>query len=651
MATAFDMHSISTFISRAAVRDRSAVDLWRDCEKIIPIALTEFYEGLRATAEYGAIVAADATVDRLKKAQTDHWRELFRTELPPDFPERSARIGAVHVKIDLPSGWYLAGYAFLLEKLIPHLVNRHRFSPKRLEATIHLLIERVFTDMILSNTAYENGVEADQSRRAARQSDILNLNNAARMIADANETAIDLGQLTKNTGRVSDNSQTIAGAASEMVSSVEEIARNSEAAAAEAIETDRTVGEGRAAVEAVASAIGNIASAVEETAASVDELSSASEQIGQILGVIEGIAGQTNLLALNATIEAARAGEAGRGFAVVAAEVKNLANQTARATEDINRRITALRSGMADILATMGRSNAAVDEGRHAIERAADTMNTVAGQVTSVTGKMREISGILGQQKQTSAGIATSIDDVAATASDNTAILREMMNKISTTNDRFAELTKTWFDPKSARSLCEMAKIDHVFFKKRVVDVITGRIQGRAGDLPDHHACRLGKWYDGIDDAEIRALPAYGRLVAPHERVHEHGRRAIAAYDAGRSDDAFHELERLNEASHEVLALLDELSQGIGGIELGAERRREVRRPTSEAATARIDGVDRPVVVLDRSNGGMRLEGLSEREIGRRVELTFNDGSCCAGHTRWSAGNQTGVRFEAIAAE
>ncbi|MCE1238048.1 MAG: methyl-accepting chemotaxis protein [Hyphomicrobiales bacterium] len=651
MSADLNMASISAFVGRSDAARRKPVDLWADSEDVVPQILGEFYASLSKTSEFAAAVSSGATVDRLKKAQADHWRELFRPQLAPDYPERAKKIGEVHVKIALPSGWYMAGYAFLLKKLLPHLARRHRFSPAAYESAVDLLIERVFTDMIVSNTAYEDRIGANRDDKAARDSDLRNLRNAAQMVSDTNETAIDLARLTRNTTLVDDNSRMIASASAELVASVEEIARSSESASAEAVETDRTVGEGRAAVDDVATAIGNIASAVQETATSVDELSKASEQIGQILTVIEGIAGQTNLLALNATIEAARAGEAGRGFAVVASEVKNLANQTSRSTEDITRRIAALKAGMADILATMQRSDSAVAEGRSAIERAASTMDTVAGQVSSVTAKMRDISGILGDQKDTSGEIASAIARVADTATENRSVLVTMADKIRDNNDRFSDLAKSWFRQDSDRSLCEMAKIDHIFFKKRVVDVISGRGQWKPSEMPDHHGCRLGKWYDGLDNAEYKALPAYRNLVEPHQRVHAAGRDVLIAHAEGRNEDAFAALEQLNEASREVLGLLDELSHGIGGLESGMEKRRDIRRVTSQPATLHIDGEARAVTVVDRSEGGVRVEGVTKADLGRAVRLTMKDGSCCSGHATWIDGNHGGIRFQAQAAE
>src|SRR3546814_7043839 len=91
-----------------------------------------------------------------------------------------------------------------------------------------------------------------------------------------------------------------------------------------------------------------------ETGATVDGLAQAASKIGEVVNLITEIASQTNLLALNATIEAARAGEAGKGFAVVASEVKNLATQTAQATEDISAQIAAIQAATQSSVAAIG---------------------------------------------------------------------------------------------------------------------------------------------------------------------------------------------------------------------------------------------------------------------------------------------------------
>ena len=102
----------------------------------------------------------------------------------------------------------------------------------------------------------------------------------------------------------------------------------------------------------------------------MSELGDAATRIGEVVGLIQAIAGQTNLLALNATIEAARAGEAGRGFAVVASEVKSLAGQTAKATEEIAGQVGAIQSAVADAAQAIEQVNGIIDgDVRHRLDR------------------------------------------------------------------------------------------------------------------------------------------------------------------------------------------------------------------------------------------------------------------------------------------
>ncbi|CAM3442506.1 methyl-accepting chemotaxis protein [Nocardioides dubius] len=190
--------------------------------------------------------------------------------------------------------------------------------------------------------------------------------------------------------QVSASIQTVASAAEEMTASIREIAKNATDAA--------TVATG---------AVG-VASSAQETVASLGE---SSAEIGQVIKVITSIAQQTNLLALNATIEAARAGDAGKGFAVVANEVKELAKETAKATEDIGQRIEAIQSG------TQG-AVAAISEIAEVIGRINDIQTSIASAVEEQTATTNEIARSVTEAATGANGIAADVTQVATAADD-----------------------------------------------------------------------------------------------------------------------------------------------------------------------------------------------------------------------------------------
>jgi methyl-accepting chemotaxis protein len=560
--------ALTQFIARSNVPRKDDVDVWEACKDFIPLALEQFHA---AATQMQPQAFANVEADRLIGVQTRHCGMLFAKTFAADFEQRSRKVGTAHVRAGVSPEWYIAGYAFLLKKLLPRLAKAHRFSPASQTAAIDALIERTFVDMIVAIGAYGVEVEANRAKAGLEASNLNALRGAAAMIADANENAAELARLNANTLDVQKDSQTMSAAAAQLLASVEEISRNADGALAEASQTDATVTFGRSAVGDVFGAIGEISSAVEATAAHVEALSASSEQIGQILAVIEGIARQTNLLALNATIEAARAGEAGRGFAVVAGEVKALADQTSRSTEDINRRIGALRQTIGEILAAMHSSTGAVAAGRSAVDRASGAMEQASAQVSTVVTRVRDISEILHQQEQATAEVARSVSHVAGLASGNQEALASMNGKLNAANARLAERAKSLFDSGSDLSLLEMAKIDHVLFVKHIISTVAGGDACKAAELADHRTCRFGKWYAAVSSPACRDSPAYAEIAGPHEQLHALGLAVLRAHEAGREKEAVALIQQLVTASQRVLALLAELAAQIATRQAPAE--------------------------------------------------------------------------------
>jgi methyl-accepting chemotaxis protein len=198
------------------------------------------------------------------------------------------------------------------------------------------------------------------------------------------------GSASGSSSEVSASIQTVASAAEEMTASIREIAQNATEAAS------------------VATGAVSVASSAQDTVASLGE---SSAEIGQVIKVITSIAQQTNLLALNATIEAARAGDAGKGFAVVANEVKELAKETARATEDIGRKIEAIQGDTSGAVS-------AISEISEVIGRINDIQTTIASAVEEQTATTNEIARSVTEAAGGANGIADDIGQVASAAED-----------------------------------------------------------------------------------------------------------------------------------------------------------------------------------------------------------------------------------------
>jgi len=213
-----------------------------------------------------------------------------------------------------------------------------------------------------------------------------------QIAANAEETSAQAGIAAAAAEQVTRNVQTVSAGSEELGASIREIAQNANDAA-------------QVASEAV-----EVAEATNRT---VSKLGESSVEIGNVVKVITTIAEQTNLLALNATIEAARAGDAGKGFAVVASEVKDLAQETAKATEDISRRVAAIQTDTTNAVAAIG-------EISRIIARINDYQVTIASAVEEQTATTSEMNRNVNEAAIGSAEIATNIASVAAAAHTTT---------------------------------------------------------------------------------------------------------------------------------------------------------------------------------------------------------------------------------------
>ncbi|MCI1674677.1 MAG: methyl-accepting chemotaxis protein [Ancrocorticia sp.] len=244
--------------------------------------------------------------------------------------------------------------------------------------------------------------------------------------SSAEELSASTEQVNAGAQRANEQSAVVASAAEEVSSTIQSVAAGAEQMGASIREIAKSASE-------AAKVAGNAAGKAAEANDQVARLGESSQEIGEVIKVITSIAEQTNLLALNATIEAARAGEAGKGFAVVAGEVKDLAQETAKSSEDIARRVAAIQSDTQQAVTVIGEISSIVEEiNSHqmaiasAVEEQTATTNEMTRSINEVAGGSGEIAQNIGSVAQLTSestqvldGVRTAVAELAKMAEDS----------------------------------------------------------------------------------------------------------------------------------------------------------------------------------------------------------------------------------------
>ena len=394
-----------------------------------------------ACAEIDALLRDD--YDTIARSFWDHYRTLEATQKLRAWYADAAQFGAqlessthyARVKYSDPLGEAWVEMAF------EHAANTDKAGVP-LTATFaalahaHSTTMRLLAEKLGGDSARLNRLSDVVQRLAMVEADLMATHLGARDAAEVGERrkeqsrafqasiaesisgATALGNRIKVQAQgASSSARGMLGKASEVAAAAEQSAVAMREAAQTAAGLIRAIEDARNEVEAAADIATRASGQAGQAVGMSETLSEHAKSIESILGLIRDIAGQTNLLALNATIEAARAGDAGRGFAVVAQEVKSLANQTARATDDIASKIAAIQSATRSTVETNASIRSTVSEVQESANRIRAAMEVQAQTVTAITAAVDEtalaadsMSATIGAIREDTKSVTTEID-------------------------------------------------------------------------------------------------------------------------------------------------------------------------------------------------------------------------------------------------
>ncbi|HEY7006620.1 MAG TPA: methyl-accepting chemotaxis protein [Sphingomicrobium sp.] len=341
--------------------------------------------------------------------RAERYANIYSGKVDPAWVQSIAEYGRQIFRNHSSVPEYVADRIEIANRVFAALTERYQGDGRLLASCIaaYYRLDLIETDIILAQVSLLEAIDAADVR--GRESEQFE-RRVGELVRASTEQSKALTERTRSTAA---SARGMLGKTSEVAAAAEQSAVAMREAAQTAAGLIRAIEDARAEVEVAAGVATRAGDQASQAVKVSQALSAHVEAIESILSLIRDIAGQTNLLALNATIEAARAGDAGRGFAVVAQEVKSLASQTARATDDITAKITAIQQATRQTVEANGSIEDTVEEVQSSADRIREAMELQAQTVTMITAAVDETALAADSMSSTIAAIRADTENVA----------------------------------------------------------------------------------------------------------------------------------------------------------------------------------------------------------------------------------------------